>query len=225
MVQFSCWGKSSTFTLRNGNKMTAKKTGEIVETVNSIVTGYVNLKTSTGDLNRLGVEFAVNCGNLILNGKATGRAFRASIKSAGIVKAVAVKESHAEALYLVPTMVTQLGGIAKIESVSELLSVAVRIYRNGGEIPAGSNMDEMTADLPTIKEISDAKKEKAESESDAVEIEIPTIDALILGFVAELKKLTKGEKIKTATFTDISTPALEEMKVILGTIAKNSVKK
>lgn len=205
--------------------MTAKKSGEIVETVNSIVTGYVNLKTSTGDLNRLGVEFAVNCGNLILNGKATGRAFRASIKSAGIVKAVAVKESHAEALYLVPTMVTQLGGIAKIENVSELLSVAVRIYRNGGEIPAGSNMDEMTADLPTIKEISDAKKEKAESESDAVEIEIPTIDALILGFVAELKKLTKGEKIKTATFTDISTPALEEMKVILGTIAKNSVKK
>lgn len=205
--------------------MTAKKSGEIVETVNSIVTGYVNLKTSTGDLNRLGVEFAVNCGNLILNGKATGRAFRASIKSAGIVKAVAVKESHAEALYLVPTMVTQLGGIAQIENVSELLSVAVRIYRNGGEIPAGSNMDEITADLPTIKEISDAKKEKAESESESVEIEIPTIDALILGFVAELKKLTKGEKIKTAKFTDISTPALEEMKVILTNIAKNTAKK
>ena len=133
--------------------MTAKKSGEIVETVNSIVTGYVNLKTSTGDLNRLGVEFAVNCGNLILNNKATGRAFRASIKSAGIVKAVAVKESHAEALYIVPPLVTQLGGIAKIESVSELLSVAVRIYRNGGEIPTGSTMDEVTADLPTIKEI------------------------------------------------------------------------
>ena len=205
--------------------MTAKKSGEVVETVNSIVTGYVNLKTSTGDLNRLGVEFAVNCGNLILNGKATGRAFRASIKSAGIVKAVAVKESHAEALYLVPTLVTQLGGIAKIEDISKLLSLAVRIYRNGGEIPTGSTMDELDESVPTIKEISDAKKSESESESDAVEIEIPTIDALILGFVAELKKLTKGEKIKTATFTDISTPALEEMKVILGTIAKNTAKK
>jgi hypothetical protein len=205
--------------------MTAKKTGEIVETVTSIVTGYVNLKTSTGDLNRLGVEFAVNCGNLILNGKATGRAFRASIKSAGIVKAVAVKESHAEALYLVPTMVTQLGGIAKIENVSELLSVAVRIYRNGGEIPAGATMDEVTADLPTIKEISDAKKAAAESESESVEIEIPTLDALVLGFVAELKKLSKGEKLNALKFTDISTPALEEMKVILGTIAKNTNKK
>jgi hypothetical protein len=202
---------------RNGNKKMAKVKEEI-NVVSSIVSGYQNLKSSTGDLNKLGVEFAVSCGNLINAGKASGREFRASIKQAGIVKAVSVKETHAESLYLIPALVAQLGGVDKVEDVSKLLSLSTRINRNGGEIPAGNTLTELDEVTPTIKEISDKKKEDAAE--DVATVEIPEIDALIVGFVAALKKATKG-KMETITFGDISTKSLEEMKVILGQMSKN----
>jgi len=194
------------------------KVKEEVSVVSSIVSGYQNLKTSTGDLNKLGVIFALDCGNLINAGKATGREFRASIKQAGIVKAVSVKETHAEYLHLVPALIAQIGGVDGVEDVSKLLSLVTRIGRNGGEIPAGSTIAELDESTPTIKEISDKKKEDAQDEIPTVEI--PEIDALIVGFVAALKKATKG-KMETITFGDISTKSLEEMKVILGQMSKN----
>jgi hypothetical protein len=166
------------------------------------------------------VEFAVSCGNLINAGKASGREFRASIKQAGIVKAVSVKETHAESLYLIPALVAQLGGVDKVEDVSKLLSLSTRINRNGGEIPAGNTLTELDEVTPTIKEISDKKKADAEGEDETVTVEIPEVDALIVGFVAALKKATKGN-LDTITFSDISTKSLEEMKVILGQMSKN----
>ena len=204
---------------RNGNKKMAKVKEEVA-VVSSIVSGYQNLKSSTGDLNKLGVEFAVSCGNLINAGKASGREFRASIKQAGIVKAVSVKETHAESLYLIPALVAQLGGVDKVEDVSKLLSLSTRINRNGGEIPAGNTLAELDEVTPTIKEISDKKKAEAEGEDETVTVEIPEVDALIVGFVAALKKATKGN-LDTITFSDISTKSLEEMKVILGQMSKN----
>ena len=194
------------------------KVKEEIEINSSIVSGYQNLKKGTGDLNLKGVEFALECGVLIVNGKATGRGFRASIKQAGIVKAVSVKETHAESLYLIPALVEQLGGVNKVEDVSKLLSLSTRIYRNGGEIPTGSTLADLDENTPTIKEISDKKKEDAAE--DVATVEIPEVDALIVGFVAALKKATKGN-LDTITFSDISTKSLEEMKVILGQMSKN----
>ena len=196
------------------------KVKEEVSVVSSIVTGYQNLKSSTGDLNRLGVLFALECGVLIVNGKATGRQFRASIKQAGEAKSVSVKATHAEYLYLVPELVGQVGDVDKVEDVSKLLSLVTRIGRNGGEIPEGSTIAELDEATPTIKEISDAKKEAAKDEEDVATVEIPEVDALIVGFVAALKKATKGN-LDTITFSDISTKSLEEMKVILGQMSKN----
>jgi hypothetical protein len=197
------------------------KVKEEVSVVSSIVTGYQNLKSSTGDLNRLGVLFALECGVLIVNGKATGRQFRASIKQAGEAKSVSVKATHAEYLYLVPELVGQIGGVDKVEDVSKLLSLVTRIGRNGGEIPEGSTLADLDEATPTIKEISDKKKaDAAKDEEDVATIEIPEVDALIVGFVAALKKATKGN-LDTITFSDISTKSLEEMKVILGQMSKN----
>ena len=196
------------------------KVKEEVRTVTSIVTGYQNLKSSTGDLNRLGVEFALSCGQMICNGLATGREFRASIKQAGVAKSVSVKETHAESLHLIPALIKQIGGMDKVDDVSALLSLSTRIYRNGGEIPAGNTLKEISDETPTIKEISDAKKEAAKDEEDIATVEIPEVDALIVGFVAALKKATKGN-LDTITFSDISTKSLEEMKVILGQMSKN----
>ena len=196
------------------------KVKEEVSVVSSIVSGYQNLKSSTGDLNKLGVLFALDCGNLINAGKATGREFRASIKQAGIVKAVSVKETHAEYLYLVPALIAQIGGVDGVDDVSKLLSLVTRIGRNGGEIPEGATIAALDEVTPTIKEISDKKKADAEGEEDTVTVEIPEVDALIVGFVAALKKATKG-KMDTITFGDISTKSLEEMKVILGQMSKN----
>jgi hypothetical protein len=153
------------------------------------------------------------------DGKVTGREFRASIEQAGVNPLVAVKPSHAE---IIPTACEILANGREGVTVAKLLSVATRAKRSGTDI-GNSNLADLDENLPTIKEISDAKK--SESESESVEIEIPTLDALVLGFVAELKKLSKGEKLNALKFTDISTPALEEMKVILGTIAKNTNKK
>ena len=196
------------------------KVKEEVRTVTSIVTGYQNLKSSTGDLNRLGVEFALSCGQMICNGLATGREFRASIKQAGEAKSVSVKATHAEYLHLIPALIKQIGGIDKVEDVSKLLSLVTRIGRNGGEIPEGSTIADLDEATPTIKEISDAKKETAKDEEDIATVEIPEVDALIVGFVAALKKATKGN-LDTITFSDISTKSLEEMKVILGQMSKN----
>ena len=204
--------------------MTATKSSKAAAPIainSQIVTAYQNITVQTLDLNGAGLDFIMLVGGTMAAGLLTGREYRASIEQAGINPLVAVKPSHAE---IIPTACEILANGRDGVTVAKLLSVATRAKRSGAEI-GNSTLADLDENLPTIKEISDAKKSESESESDSVEIEIPTIDALILGFVAELKKLTKGEKIKTATFTDISTPALEEMKVILGTIAKNTAKK
>lgn len=203
--------------------MTAKKSAKSVEVVSvnsQIVTAYQEITVQTLDLNGAGLDFIELIGKLMKEGKLTGREFRASIEQAGVNPLVAVKASHAE---VIPTACEILKNGRAGVTVAKLLSVATRAKRSGSEI-GNSKLSELDDSLPTIKEISDSKKSESESESE-VEIQIPTLDALILGFVSELKKMTKGEKIKSAKFTDISTPALEEMKVILGTIAKNTIKK
>jgi len=218
MVQFSCWGKSPIITLRNGKKMTATKSSKVQAPIainSQVVTAYQDITVQTLDLNGAGLDFIALIGQLMADGKITGREFRASIEQAGINPLVAVKPSHAE---IIPTACEILANGRAGVTVAKLLSVATRAKRSGAEI-GESNLADLDENLPTIKEISDAKK--SESESESVEVAVPSIDALVIGFVAELKKLTKGEKIKTATFTDISTPALAELKVILGTLSQN----
>ena len=95
--------------------------------------------------------------------------------------------------------------------------------RSGTEISSNETIEALDERTPTIKEISDSKKE--DSSDETVEISVPTLDALIIGFVAELKKLSKGEKIKSLQFDALTTPVLEEMKIILGTISKNGIAK
>ena len=200
--------------------MTAKKAAKVQAPIainSQIVTAYQNITVQTNDLNGAGLEFIMLVGELMAAQIISGREYRAAIEQVGINPLVAVKPSHAE---IIPTACEILMNGRDGVTVAKLLSVATRAKRSGSEI-GESNLADLDENLPTIKEISDAKKSESESESDAVEIEIPSIDALILGFVAELKKLTKGEKIKTATFTDISTPALEEMKVIMGALSQN----
>jgi hypothetical protein len=202
--------------------MTAKKSSKVQAPIainSQIVTAYQNITVQTNDLNGAGLDFIMLVGELMAAQIISGREYRAAIEQVGINPLVAVKPSHAE---IIPTACEILLNGREGVTVAKLLSVATRAKRSGFDVE-NSTMAELDENLPTIKEISDSKK--SESESESVEIEIPTIDALILGFVSELKKLSKGKKIESLKFSEISTPALEEMKVILGTIAKNSVKK
>ena len=200
--------------------MSAKKSSKVQAPIainSQIVTAYQDITIQTLDLNGAGLDFIALIGKLMADGKITGREFRASIEQAGVNPLVAVKSSHAE---IIPTACEILANGREGVTVAKLLSVATRAKRSGTKI-GEAKLSELDENLPTIKEISDAKKSESESESESVEVQIPSIDALVIGFVAELKKLTKGEKIKTATFTDISTPALAELKVILGTLSQN----
>jgi hypothetical protein len=198
--------------------MTAKKSSKVQAPIainTQIVTAYQNITVQTNDLNGAGLDFIMLVGELMAAQIISGREYRAAIEQVGINPLVAVKPSHAE---IIPTACEILMNGRDGVTVAKLLSVATRAKRSGSEI-GESNLADLDENLPTIKEISDAKK--SESESESVEVAVPSLDALVIGFVAELKKLTKGDKINTATFTDISTPALAELKVIMGALSQN----
>jgi len=200
--------------------MTAKKSSKVQAPVainSQIVTAYQNITVQTNDLNGAGLDFIMLVGELMAAQIISGREYRAAIEQVGINPLVAVKPSHAE---IIPTACEILMNGRDGVTVAKLLSVATRAKRSGFDVEL-STLAELDENLPTIKEISDAKKAESESESESVEVQVPSLDALVIGFVAELKKLTKGDKINTATFTDISTPALAELKVIMGTLSQN----
>ncbi len=185
--------------------------------VNStIVTAYQNITVQTADLNQAGLDFIWLVGCEMSEGRVSGREYRASLEQAGVNPLVAVKPSHAEIIPTACEILLTVGNKGLI--VSKLLSLATRVKRSGTKVEQGDTLESLDEKTPSIKEISDAKKESSEGES--VEVAIPSLDALVIGFVAELKKQTK-KNLQTATFTDLATPALEELKVLMTQLAKN----
>jgi hypothetical protein len=198
-----------------GAKMTTATTAPTA--VNStIVTAYQNITVQTADLNQAGLDFIWLVGCEMSEGRVSGREYRASLEQAGVNPLVAVKPSHAEIIPTACEILLTVGNKGLI--VSKLLSLATRVKRSGTKVEQGDTLESLDEKTPSIKEISDAKKESSEGES--VEVAIPSLDALVIGFVAELKKQTK-KNLQTATFTDLATPALEELKVLMTQLAKN----
>jgi hypothetical protein len=185
--------------------------------VNStIVTAYQNITVQTEDLNKAGLDLILLVGREMREGRATGREYRASIEQAGVNPLVAIKSSHAEIIPTACEVIASVGfdGL----TVAKVLSLATRVKRSGTALEQGESLESLDERTPSIKEISDSKKENAGD--DSVTVAVPTLDALLIGFIAELKKATK-KNLATATFSDLATPALEEMKVIMTQLAKN----
>jgi hypothetical protein len=194
---------------------------EIAQVSSVIVTAYQNITADTLNLNEAGLDFLLLVGQEMATGRVSGREYRASLEQAKVNPLVAVKPAHAE---IIPTACEILSKLGRENvTVAKLLSLSTRVKRSGTEISSNETIEALDERTPTIKEISDSKK--SDSDEETVEIAVPTLDALIIGFVAELKKLSKGEKIKSLQFDALTTPALEEMKVILGTISKNGIAK
>lgn len=188
-------------------------------TVNStVVTAYQAISAETADLNQAGLDLIVLLDCEMSANRLTGRELRASIEQVGVNPLVAIKYSHAE---IIPTAREIIAKVTDKESliVSKVLSLATRIKRSGVEI-AESTYADLDEKTPTIKEIAESKKENKEEEGAGVEIALPELDALLLEFVANLKKATK-KNLQGMQFGDIATPALEELKVIMGQLAKN----
>ena len=187
-------------------------------TVNSsIVTAYQDITAQTLDLNGAGLDFLVLVGKLMDSNKVSGREFRASIEQAGINPLVSVKPSHAE---VIQTACIILGTVGREGvTVAKLLSLATRVKRSGVEVESGDTFESLDDKTPSIKEISDSKKETAQ-EGEGVTVALPALDALLLNFVSDLKKITKKD-LQGLEFGDISTPALHELKVIMGQLAQN----
>jgi isopenicillin N synthase-like dioxygenase len=199
---------------------------EVPATVNStVVTAYQAISKDTEDLNQAGLDLIVLLDCEMSAGRLTGRELRASIEQVGINPLVAIKFSHAE---IIPTAREIIAKVTDKESliVSKVLSLATRVKRAGVELTESTYAD-LDENTPTIKEIAESKKENKEEEGAAVEVALPELDALLLEFVANLKKVTK-KNLQGMEFGDIATPALEELKVIMGQLAKNkkaSIKK
>lgn len=188
-----------------------------ISAVNSkIVSAYQNITIQTLDLNSAGLDFIELVAKEINAGRVTAREYRASLEQAKVNPLVAVKPSHAEIMVFAWNIMAKVGRTDL--TVSKLLSLATRVKRSNTDVKHGESLADLEERTPTIKEISDEKK--AENQDETVTVEIPEIDALIVGFVAALKKATKGN-LDTITFSDISTKSLEEMKVILGQMSKN----
>ena len=186
--------------------------------VNStVVTAYQAISAETADLNQAGLDLIVLLDCEMSAGRLSGRELRASIEQVGVNPLVAIKYTHAE---IIPTAREIIAKVTDKESliVSKVLSLATRVKRAGVEI-AESTYADLDDNTPTIKEIAESKKSDKEEES-AVEIALPELDALLLEFVANLKKVTK-KNLQGMQFGDIATPALEELKVIMGQLAKN----
>ena len=181
----------------------------------SIVTAYQNITNQTLDLNGAGLDFVLLVGKLMKANKVSGREFRASIEQAGVNPLVSVKPSHAE---VIPTACEILANGREGVTVAKLLSLATRVKRGGIEVTAGESFESLDERTPSIKEISDSKKDAVLS--DSVEVAIPALDALVIEFVANLKKATKKDMMNLE-FSDLATPALQELKVIMGQLAQN----
>lgn len=192
------------------------KIKEIAQVNSTIISAYQNITSQTLDLNSAGLDFIELVAKEINAGRVTAREYRASLEQAKVNPLVAVKPSHAEIMTVALDIMAKVGREGLI--VGKLLSLANRVKRSGSEVSEGETLAELEERIPTIKEISDEKK--AEAEGEIATVEIPEVDALIVGFVAALKKATKGN-LDTITFSDISTKSLEEMKVILGQMSKN----
>lgn len=194
-------------------------TPAVPATVNStVVTAYQAISAETADLNQAGLDLIVLLDCEMSAGRLTGRELRASIEQVGVNPLVAIKFSHAE---IIPTAREIIAKVTDKENliVSKVLSLATRVKRAGIEITEESTWADLNDNTPTIKEISDSKKENQEEEP-AVEVALPELDALLLEFVANLKKVTK-KNLQGMQFGDIATPALEELKVIMGQLTKN----
>lgn len=188
-----------------------------VTAVNStIVSAYQNITAQTTDLNKAGLDFISLVGVEMGAGRVSGREYRASLEQAGVNPLVAVKPSHAEIIPTACEIMANLGSTGL--TVAKLLSLSTRVKRSDTALNQGESLESLDERTPSIKEISDSKKENAGDES--VTVAVPTLDALLIGFIAELKKATK-KNLATATFSDLATPALEEMKVIMTQLAKN----
>jgi hypothetical protein len=196
------------------NEMTTATTATAINS--TIVSAYQNITAQTTDLNQAGLDFISLVGCEMSAGRVTGREYRASIEQAGVNPLVAVKPSHAE---IIPTACEIMATIGSTGlTVAKLLSLSTRVKRSGTALEQGESLESLDERTPSIKEISDSKKEDAQD--DAVTVAVPSLDALVIGFVAELKKQTK-KNLQTATFTDLATPALEELKVLMSQLAQN----
>jgi len=182
----------------------------------TIVSAYQNITAQTTDLNQAGLDFISLVGVEMGAGRVSGREYRASLEQAGVNPLVAVKPSHAEIIPTACEIMANLGSTGL--TVAKLLSLSTRVKRSGTELTQGESLESLDERTPSIKEISDSKKEDTQGEG--VEVAIPSLDALVIGFVAELKKQTK-KNLASATFSDLATPALEELKVIMSQLAQN----
>lgn len=188
--------------------------------ISQIVSAYQNISTEADKSNQDGLDFISLVARLIESGKTSANGFKVSIKQAGINPLVPIKENHAEYLVHAALIIARVKGDL---TVAKVLTLANRVKRSGYEVVSGDTFEELEKNVPTIKETTDAKK--TDKVEDGAKVVVPTLDALVIGFVSELKKLSKGENIKTLKFDELTTSALEEMKVILGTISRNGLKK
>ncbi len=206
------------------SKKTAKNTENSTSVNASVIEMYQNLVSEVADVNVDGVNFILETARMISAGEVTAREIRASIESLGKFDiAPVIKASHAEILEVAAKIIIEndCAG-APTPLVSKVLSLATRVKRGGVEIKSNETFAALDERTPSVAEIAAARKEET-AKDEPVEIAVPTIDALVIGFVAELKKMTKG-KLDTAAFTEASTPALEEMKVIMTALTKNRKK-
>lgn len=197
-----------------------KKTA--IETNREIVEMYRELVNEVSDTNTAGLNFVIFSSEMIQRGEVSAREIRASIESVGkLAIAPVIKASHAEVLEVAAKIIMENASAGASDPlVSKVLSLATRVKRAGVEVKAGDTFESLDEQTPSASEIAQARKAEAGAEAEAVKVALPVLDALVVEFVANLKKATKG-KLDTATLSDVSTPALEELKVLLGTLAKN----
>lgn len=203
-------------------KKSASNTKNSAPALNSeIVSMYRELVSNTEDTNTANLNFIIYSSEMIQRGEVSAREIRSSIESVGKLEiSPIIKASHAEVLETAARIIMENSASGSHEpKADKVLSLATRVKRGGIEIKAGESFTALDERTPSASEIAQARKaETAKDES--VKVQVPAIDGLIIEFVANLKKVTKGQ-LDTATFTDVSTPALEELKVLLGTLAKN----
>lgn len=226
MYILRAWRTRRHLTQKDENKMatkSAKNTKKTaIETNREIVEMYRELVNEVSDTNTAGLNFVIFSSEMIQRGEVSAREIRASIESVGkLAIAPVIKASHAEVLEVAAKIIMENASAGASDPlVSKVLSLATRVKRAGVEVKAGDTFESLDEQTPSASEIAQARKAEAGAEAEAVKVALPVLDALVVEFVANLKKATKG-KLDTATLSDVSTPALEELKVLLGTLAKN----
>lgn len=200
---------------------TAKNSTPALNT--QIVEMYRELVSEVSDTNTAGLNFVIFTAEMIQRGEVTAREIRSSIESVGKLDiAPVIKASHAEILEVAAQIIMENESAgAPAPLVSKVLSLATRVKRAGVEVKAGDTFAKLDEETPSAKEIADAKKSGAE---DVAQVSLPVIDALVIEFIANLKKSVKGKNFETLTLENVPTKDLEFLALALAQLAKNTRK-